>query len=100
MVLIGYSGTWRKMICDKNQKLKISCQTSNKLLSSCMFPLYKNAMSRTGQYFVGNKSIYFISVKKHSNADSKMYFTYWYGTKLARLYMLIELIFLYSDPKK
>jgi hypothetical protein len=55
--------------------------------------LYRKAILNTDQYFAGDKSIYFITVKKHSNADSKMYFTYWYGTKLARLYMLIEFIF-------
>ncbi len=30
MAPIGYSGPWRKLICEKSQKLKISCQISYK----------------------------------------------------------------------
>jgi hypothetical protein len=35
MAPIGYSGPWGKRICEKNQELKISCQTPFKYLYSC-----------------------------------------------------------------
>ncbi len=37
MATVGYSGSWRKLICENNQKLKISCQTSFKEQRKCMF---------------------------------------------------------------